>query len=619
MKVLAINFGHDASFALFENNELTSYVELERITRLKHTVGISDNDIQDFLKVNGLELSEISLIALAGTQWYKAKHSSGIVIEKLSTQLDDLDSWKKMTLDYTDYECGGTDNWYDFKSHEKRLNGTEQTEFPIDVFKDFEEKGLGELKIINEVIPYKISLLGNTINAIFVPHQIAHASYGGFYREESDATRLVVCHDGGWPHIKYNSGGVFLVSEEGVRPVIDPRLALGQLYQIMGERAGFKPAEAPGKLMGLAAYGIVNAAILAEIKNTYYENLPISKSFKDADEFHSAFKLVTEKIVDKAKTIILREKVEDYYFDFEDEKFSIGIATYTQKLVEQVWIETIGPLIEKIEDELNIEDEISFVGGFSLNCPSNSLLQANIQSRVKPLAGGADMGVSIGAGAYASSKLSKLFPINKNKRSDAAAYPPRPTYKSVTSIDISKLKEVQCDNLIKFYVDKLLSGKVFCHVEGDSEVGPRALGHRSIIAHGVSTKIRDKINIHKGREMWRPLAPIIRKEDFSEYFFGSDNGEMSDFMLNTYYVKNRITLGGVTHADGTARVQTVKDGTIYDLLTELKRRKEVPVVINTSFNVAGEPLVESYENAQNSFLKLKLDYIYIDGKFYEEK
>jgi carbamoyltransferase len=225
------------------------------------------------------------------------------------------------------------------------------------------------------------------------------------------------------------------------------------------------------------------------------------------------------------------------------------------------------------------------------------------------------MGVSIGAGALLVSYLTGRFPCNDQENLISPAFPPRPDI--FTRKLPQSLTPMELEDPLGFYAAQLLDGKIFCHVEDESEVGPRALGHRSIIAHAANDLVRDRINRCKGREMWRPLAPIVRACDVTRFFAGPDAGEMSRFMLSTYRVVNPQQLPAVTHVDHTARTQMVEDGTISDLLDRLSEISEIPVIVNTSFNVAGEPLVETYTEAVSSFECLGFDYLYIDGKVYQ--
>ena len=118
MKILAINFGHDASLALFEDQKLTSFLELERVTRLKHTVGVSRSDVVGFLQASSVRWQDLEFVALVGTQWYKAKHSDDIVIEESDAEFSVLKDHGVKTE--ADSEVGGTDKWYDYSHHQTR-------------------------------------------------------------------------------------------------------------------------------------------------------------------------------------------------------------------------------------------------------------------------------------------------------------------------------------------------------------------------------------------------------------------------------------------------------------------------------------------------------------------
>ena len=623
MKVLAINFGHDASLALFAEHKMTSFLELERVSRLKHTVGVSQPEIEHFLAASNIQWSELDFVALAGTQWYKAKHSCSIHIEAADLDTGLINSLK---LDRQEgLNTGGTDQWYDYEHHQKRLGTITQTAFPLDAVSEgvsdpskysFSDDSVTP-KPFRSIYPYTIEMSGVKIPATFVPHHLAHAGYGAFYRNQSDATQLILSHDGGWPHIPFNSGGIFLFKGDQIYPLLDPRLFLGQLYQIMGERAGFRPSEAPGKLMGLASYGVPGPEALSKLRSQL-EALTARCVQITAEAFHEEFLTVCDAIESEAPGVYLRKEVSQFEFNFADVRKSIGIAAYSQKLVEQLWAGKLALLLESMVDQYKVTDRLAVVGGFSLNCPGNSLLQASLSSvEITPLPGGSDMGVAIGAGALVSSLLTGKFPIDGSPSPMSPAFPPRPACsRKPPPTDLIKH---DIDDVLGFYASALLEGKIFCHVEGASEVGPRALGNRSIIAHAANPYVRDTINQHKGREMWRPLAPIVRSSDFSQFFEGPDAGEMSRFMLSTYRVKDPSALPAVTHVDNTARAQMVEEGTIFDLLNRLAEISTIPVVVNTSFNVAGEPLVETVEQAVSSFKKLTFDYLYLEGEIYTLK
>ena len=146
------------------------------------------------------------------------------------------------------------------------------------------------------------------------------------------------------------------------------------------------------------------------------------------------------------------------------------------------------------------------------------------------------------------------------------------------------------------------------------EFGPRALGNRSILADPRNEDMRDRINaMVKKREEFRPFAPVVLEDHMKEHFAMD---EESPFMLNTYRVISNINLPAITHVDRSARVQTVRkdqNERLYHLLAEFYSRTGCPILLNTSFNVRGEPIVESPENALDCFFTTEINYLVIDN------
>jgi predicted NodU family carbamoyl transferase len=167
----------------------------------------------------------------------------------------------------------------------------------------------------------------------------------------------------------------------------------------------------------------------------------------------------------------------------------------------------------------------------------------------------------------------------------------------------------------------LAGGLIVGWFQGGSEYGPRALGSRSILADGRPAGIKDYLNQHvKHRESFRPYAPAVLEERVSEWF---DLEGSSPFMLRVVDVRpeKRSTLAGVTHVDGTARVQTVNrrdNGSLYDVIRAFELQTGVPVILNTSFNLAGEPIVETPDDAIKCFLATGIDVLVI-GQFLVQK
>ncbi len=176
---------------------------------------------------------------------------------------------------------------------------------------------------------------------------------------------------------------------------------------------------------------------------------------------------------------------------------------------------------------------------------------------------------------------------------------------------------------IPVIADALAKGKVIGVCNGSAEIGPRALGNRSILALANSKALADKVSmVHKGREWYRPVAPIMLLEN-AAYFTGqSDLHHLADFMLLDFDIQKskQNQIEGVVHIDGTARIQTIRNESqnpfMYQLLKYLDENYQCKALINTSFNKRGEPIVHTHENALNSAKNMKLDGVVLDGKWH---
>lgn len=188
----------------------------------------------------------------------------------------------------------------------------------------------------------------------------------------------------------------------------------------------------------------------------------------------------------------------------------------------------------------------------------------------------------------------------------------------------AKIPYKKSDSIEREAAQHVAEGKIVGWFQGRSELGPRALGNRSILANPGIKGMNDKVNVEvKHREVWRPFAPSVTKEDAPKYFEGLEKMDESPFMLQTHYVRNefRDKLPAITHVDGSARIQTVtkeQNSRYYTLLKELEKITGMPVVMNTSFNDVGEPIVQSPKDAVRCFFATGFDVLAI-GDFLVEK
>ncbi|MBI5953620.1 MAG: carbamoyltransferase [Chloroflexi bacterium] len=264
---------------------------------------------------------------------------------------------------------------------------------------------------------------------------------------------------------------------------------------------------------------------------------------------------------------------------------------------------------------------LCYSGGVALNCITNQrILEETPFDNVYILPAAGDSGVALGAayfgyynvlGKVTRRKLRSAFlgrTYSENEISDAIGWYLNRYYLN-NRISVTHHEE---SSLYCTVAELISKGKIVAWFQGESEIGPRSLGHRSILADPREPEMKDVLNEKvKHREPFRPFAPSILYEFTQEYF---DTEYESPFMLLIARVREnkRAIIPAVTHVDGTARLQTVKredNPKYYSLIREFNKITGVPVILNTSFNVAGEPIVESPTDAINSFVKTNIDYL----------
>ncbi len=191
-----------------------------------------------------------------------------------------------------------------------------------------------------------------------------------------------------------------------------------------------------------------------------------------------------------------------------------------------------------------------------------------------------------------------------------------------TVLNERRTKFTKVENAARQTARYLADGKIIAWFNGRMEFGPRALGNRSILTAPFPANMKDILNTRvKKRESFRPFAPIVLKEYCDKYF---DEKHESPYMLLTYNVrKKRIKeVPAITHVDGTARVQTLErkqNPDLYHLISEFKRITGIPVILNTSFNVMGQPIICSPEQAIDCFLSTDIDFLILNNKYIIDK
>ena len=359
-----------------------------------------------------------------------------------------------------------------------------------------------------------------------------------------------------------------------------------------------------GKTMGLAPYGekhkgkIKIKVKLKGIKNDFSEFMkrqPLQDVLNQVDD-----KYRSNPIKQSHKFCKNKNHLNPYFS---------GIAYDIQKASEEVMIHLGKDIKKKIKSE-----NICLAGGVALNSVANKKLfdKSNFKN-IFVFPACSDAGIPFGAalwGAVNKYCKNKKFKINFDN-----AY----TGKDYSNLEINsllkkfKIKSRKNDDDI---VATLLSkGKIFGRLSGASEYGPRALGNRSILADPRNIKMRDYINKKvKHREIFRPFAPSILEEKNKKYFHLKTT---SPYMLLVAKSKRPNEIPSAIHVDGTARVQTVnkiQNKKFYNIINAFYKKTKVPILLNTSFNDAGEPLVETPLDALLCFLKTKIDYLILENQ-----
>lgn len=374
-------------------------------------------------------------------------------------------------------------------------------------------------------------------------------------------------------------------------------ISLGRKYEQLTYLIGFTHGQS-GKTMGLASY----AQPLVRYQPQFNSDGPL--------DFRLSFETLLDDIDDAA------EKSNLPWHQFVSDH-AAKIAASAQMLVENYVIAVLNRIHTKSENR-----NLCLAGGLFLNCRMNhEILTRTPYHHIHIFPGAGDDGQAAGAAFHACLRDSSS-PANKRL---THAY-----------LGISH-RESEIDDAIKYFglyakqfdddwltdiiTDHLAEGRVVGILRGRSELGPRALGHRSILAMPQRLGVKDLLNRIKHRELFRPFAPMVISEAQFDYF---KLEQESPFMLFATYLKDEFSgqLPGIVHIDGTSRVQAVDrqvEPFLHALLCKIKKRTRHPILLNTSFNLAGEPIVESPHDAIKTFLASEVDVLLLENRLIETK
>jgi len=448
----------------------------------------------------------------------------------------------------------------------------------------------------------KKALKGFKGEIIFPEHHLSHAAHAFYTSPFEESAILTIDGVGEWSTTSYG-----YANNDSVKITNDLRWphSLGLFYSAFTYFLGFKVNEGEYKLMGLSSYG----------KPKYYD-LIMEKliDVKDDGSIHlnmEYFAFTYDKVMTNKKFSKLfgiqpktkNEKTLQIHFD---------IGASAQKVLEDVILKMVNHIHTKTKMK-----NLCIGGGVALNGVANyKILSEDPFENVHIPPSPGDAGSAVGAAQY----LYYVYHKNSKNTSDNTQLIQEnvyvgPSYNNEEIKSFLDSKNISYESfegitLLQKTAQLIADGNVVGWYQGKMEWGPRALGNRSILADPRCADMKDILNAKiKHRESFRPFAPSIMEEFTSEYF---EMDIPSPHMLMVAPVKKPKEIPAVTHVDGTGRLQTVSKESnelYYNLINEFYKITGVPVIINTSMNVMGEPIVNTPEQAHNMILKTDMDYI----------
>ena len=641
MNILGLHFGHDASIALVTNGSVISCWEVERLRGIKHAIGIRACEILDFLDYHNLSADKIDSVAVTTTQGieyifdspnvFSFSYSNSAHDNHLTDWSRDLStkSLQSSDLEYRLSELSKSPTWSshpyfrflgdDSLLEQSQLLGSFETY--IDPFSYLDESKSSS-SILSPLIPLtnsdfthgfqypiNVNFFGRQIKGYTYSHHFAHAAYAHFVNPAHP--KVIISHDGSLPYSSYRSGAVYYSSGSSISLVSLHHLAVGKMYEVASGFLGFNEDSGAGKMMGLAPYSSPHHLDESYVGN-YFSQL--SSLTVDRHLHRDWVNNLCESILyhsNSCQASNISCSDIDVISNPLDPRCTL-IASSIQSLTQRILSKTCQEACELLQDTVDINKSVlTLTGGTALNCPSNRQVAYDLPSQpifIPPAVH--DAGLSIGSAQHLHyllsddshllqetsfsslvsnvylgiSRLSRIDSVISTVQSIASSYPNLSVINDEAIAISSRL--LSDDHIIAIFGDR-------------SEIGPRALGSRSILANPTNSNNWSKVNLLKERESWRPFAPIVLSGFEDEYFEIQKNQLSYSYMLVTAHV-NSNEIPAVTHKDNSSRVQVLDyadNPTLYNLISSYSEHTGIPVLLNTSFNGPGEPVIETLDRA----------------------
>tara|TARA_B100000575_G_C23110470_1_gene641420 strand:- start:49 stop:1872 length:1824 start_codon:yes stop_codon:yes gene_type:complete len=579
MYLLGISaYYHDSSACILKDDKIIAAVQEERFTRRKNDNSFPINSINYCLKEANIHKREIDNVIFYDKPFLKFER---IIETYLAFAPRGIQSFiYSMPI------------WLKEKLFQKNLI-------------------IKELRKLDKNVDWKKKLL-------FSEHHLSHAASAFYPSPFEEAAILTMDGVGEWAtsSLSFGKNNKITILKEMYFPH-----SLGLLYSAFTYYIGFKVNSGEYKLMGLAPYG--QPKYYDIIKENLIDIKDDGSFFLNMDYFNYCVGLtMTNRKFDRLFGGPARKN------ESEITQKEMDIASSIQLVTEEIILKTVKHL-KQISNTKNL----CLSGGVALNCVANGrILKSKIFENIWIQPASGDAGGSLGA-AYATYfiKYNKLRKVNRYDTMQSSLLGPQYSEKEIEDSlqkNNMKFKKYKENEVYKFVSQKLVEQKTIGWMQGRMEFGPRALGCRSILADPRAADMQKKLNLKiKFRESFRPFAPSVIEEKLSDWF---NTAQISPYMLfvskvqsskrikiiNEKFTKidqinnKRSSIPAVTHVDYTARIQTVSEKSntkFYKLLEEFFKITGCPILINTSFNVRGEPIVCSPDDAINCFMSTDLD------------
>ncbi|MEA5000514.1 MAG: carbamoyltransferase [Endomicrobiaceae bacterium] len=602
MKILGISaFYHDSAAAVTIDGKISAAAQEERFTRKKHDPSFPVNAVKFCLKQSGLNIDDLDAVAFYDKPWLK---------------------FERLMMTYYMYAPKG------FKSFVEAV--------PV-----WTKEKMFLKKIIEEELTSIEQYDFSKFKLLFPSHHLSHAASAFYASPFASSAILTVDGVGEWAtaSIAFGEGKEITSLKELSFPH-----SLGLFYSAVTYYLGFRVNSGEYKVMGLAPYGNSGSEQTEQYKQKLKEHIIDIKNDgscclnQDFFDYSTGMKMTKNDKWQKLFGIKKREPEQDLTQQHCD--FALACQQITEESVIKM---------AQTAKNLTKSENLCLAGGVALNCVANSkIMQTGIFKNIWIQPASGDAGGALGAALAA-----EYIYFGSERTAGGQTDIMKGSYLGPDFCKCEINKMIKTFKACAEYIDDeemllektaqaAADGKVIGWFQGKAEFGPRALGNRSIIADPRNEQMQMKMNLKiKHRESFRPFAPSVTDEDARNYF---DIATESPYMLltadvkkdicynlpdgyNNFAVKDKLyfkrsAIPAVTHIDFSARVQTVSGKTnprFYGLIKKFSRITGCPVLINTSFNVRGEPIVSSPEDAYRCFMNTEMDCLVIGNFFFEKE